>query len=33
MANVFIEPRPKSRHDDDPITDYVVEGPDHWRAA
>ena len=25
MANVFIEPRPKSRHDDDPITDYVVE--------
>lgn len=25
MANVFVEPRPKGRHEGDPITDFVVE--------
>jgi hypothetical protein len=25
MTNVFIEPRPKGRHEGDPISDYVVE--------
>jgi hypothetical protein len=25
MANVFVEPRPKGRHEGDPITGYVVE--------
>jgi hypothetical protein len=25
MPKVFIEPRPKGRSDNDPITDYVVE--------
>ena len=25
MANVFVEPRPKGRHEGDPIEDFVVE--------
>jgi hypothetical protein len=25
MTNVYVEPRPKGRHDGEPIQDYVVE--------
>ena len=25
MTNVYVEPRPKGRHEGDPIEDYVVE--------
>jgi hypothetical protein len=34
MANVYIEPRPKGRHEGDPIEDYVVEDhADHVLAT
>jgi hypothetical protein len=34
MANVYVEPRPKGRHEGDPIQDYVVEDhADHVLAT